>query len=196
MSILYEINEAVYDSRLYNNYVLMRCVFHDDHSPSLLVYPDKYKCLSCGAFGKTKDLLLQLQSYSIIPKPQRQSFVRNPFTRWLKEKKLFPTLKIAYQYLRDFPQQGSYLYKRKITKDMISKLKLGYSEGYYTIPITDTVGKPVGALARAGESIENARYFIPKDQDSNLLYVPDWQAVRDAKEVYLTFGVFDALAIW
>jgi len=195
-SILYEINETVYDSKLYDNYVLMSCIFHSpDRHPSLLVYPDKYRCLSCGAWGKTRELLRQLQSHSITLRPQQTQFVRNPFNRWLKEDTLFDTLKTAYKILRDFPQQGSYLYKRKLEQELISKLKCGYLDGYYLIPILDESQKPLGALARAGESITNARYFVPRGQNSNLLYSPDWQAIKDSKEFYLTFGVFDSIAI-
>ena len=195
MNILYEINEAVYDSKLYDHYVLMRCIFHDDKNPSLLVYEDKYKCLSCDAFGDTKDLLLRLQSHSIIPQGKPQHKIRNPFTRWMKEDSLFQVLKIAYHYLRDFPQQGIYLRKRKVTPNMISKLKLGYLDGFYLIPILDTSQKPVGAITRVGETIKGARYFVPRDQDPNLLFSPDWDQVRESKELYLTFGVFDAMAI-
>ena len=195
MNILYDIYEAVYNSKLYDNYVLMQCVFHDDRKPSLLVYPDKYRCLSCDAWGKTQDLLYQLQSHSVIFSPQKTKFLRNPFNRWLKEESLFGTLKTAYRALRDFPQQGSYLYKRKLEKELITKLKCGYLDGYYLIPILDELQKPLGALARAGESITEARYFVPRGQDANLLYSPDWQAIRDSKECYLTFGVFDSIAI-
>jgi len=196
MPILLDIHEAVYDSKLYSNYVLMRCVFHDDNHPSLLVYPDKYRCLSCSAWGKTEDLLFQLQSHSAIVRPQKSKNLRNPFNKWLREKSLFQVLKTAYHVLRDFPQQGSYLKKRKLTTELITNLKMGYLEGFYTIPILDTAHKPVGALLRAGESIPDARYFIPSGQDPNLLYSPDWGMVMDAKQVYLTYGVFDSIAIY
>jgi len=197
MPTLYEITDAIYDSKPYGRYVLTHCISpdHDDRKPSMLVYPDRYICLSCGFSGKTEQLLLQLQSHSIIPQPQKQTFVRNPFNRWLRKSDLFQTLKTAYRALQSYPQQGSYLYKRRLTKDLITKLKIGYSDGYYTIPIIDTENKVKGALARAGESIEGVRYFVPKGQDNNLLFSPDWQQVKESKDVYLTFGVFDAIAI-
>ena len=197
MGILYEVYEAAYGSKLYDRYVLMNCVNpdHDDRKPSLLVYPDRFRCLSCDFRGKTEHLLLQLQSYSVIPQPQKQTFVRNPFNKWLRKGDLSDILVTAYQALKNFPQQGKYLRDRKLSDKLIKKLKCGYSEGFYLIPILDERKKPLGALARAGESIEGARYFVPKGQDTNLLFSPDWEQVNEAKEVFLTYGVFDSIAI-
>ena len=97
--------------------------------------------------------------------------------------------------LKSFPQQGSYLHKRGIDKQLIEKLKIGYLDGWYIIPITGKDKKPLGSLARAGESITGARYFVPKNQDSNLLFSPDWQHVMNEKEIFLTYGWADAVAI-
>ena len=197
MNVLYEIYEALPESKWHEKYVVASCISpeHDDRHPSMLIYPDSYRCLSCGIWGKTSDLLNQLQSHSIIPPKPIQSFVRNPFNRWLKECDLFNVLRTAYKALNSFPQQGKYLRDRKLPNELIEKLKIGYSEGYYTIPIIDTEKKPIGALARAGESITGARYFVPRGQDTNLLFSPDWQQVKESKEVYLTYGVFDSIAI-
>ena len=198
MTVLDEIYEALPAARWHERYIITACVSpeHDDRHPSMLIYPDTYRCLSCGVWGKTRDLLNQLQSYSIIPPKPVQTFVRNPFNNWLKRSNLFQTLRTAYRALKSFPQQGKYLHDRGIDKQLIEKLKCGYADGWYIIPIIDTKKKPVGALARAGESIEGARYFIPRGQDSNLLFSPDWQQVKDAKEIFLTYGVFDAIAIY
>lgn len=38
-----------------------RCLFHDDHTPSMVVYPDgKFYCFGCGARGDTADILAKL----------------------------------------------------------------------------------------------------------------------------------------
>jgi DNA primase len=198
MSILYEIHQADVNSKLYSKYVATICPWHDYStvSRSLLIYEDTYKCLSCGRWGKSQDYLDQLQSHHIIPRLQKKQSQRNPFSSWMKERTLFQVLKTAYKALKNYPQQGEYLRKRKLTEETIKKIKCGYLEGFYTIPIINPDGIAVGALARAGESIEGVRYFVPNKQDPNLLFSPDWGAVLDSKEVYLTFGVFDAIAIW
>ena len=196
--ILDEIYEQDSNAKRYDRYLATLCPWHDYDTPSLslLIYEDSYHCLSCGRWGKTKDYLVQYSSYSSIPRKPENTFVRNPFNKWLWKEELSPVLKRAYRALKNFPDQGSYLRKRNLTPEEIKKLKFGYLDGYYLIPILDTDRKVVGAFARAGESIEGVRYFVPKNQNPNLLYSPDWEAVKDAKEVYLTFGSFDAIAIW
>jgi len=197
-SILYEIHEQLYGSKFYERYVAARCLSpdHEDKHPSMIIYPDKFYCQACGFTGKTKDLLKQLQSHSLIPVKETKQTVRNPFNRWLKGGELLDVLKSAYRALKSFPQQGKYLRDRKLSDELIQKLKFGYSEGFYTIPIIDMNKDVTGAIARAGSSIEGARYFVPHGQDTNLLFSPDWNQVNESKEVWLTFGVFDAIAIY
>ena len=195
MDYLTAIYEQSNDAKQYSNYLLMRCVFHDDRHPSLLVYPEWYKCLSCGASGKPKQLLIQLSSHSNIPRRDEQASVRNPFNSWLRKNDLFDLMKSAYQTLKNFPYQRSYLRKRGLSDKTITSLKLGYVDGWYTIPIISKEGKLSGALARAGESFTNVRYMMPYGQ-TDLLYSPDWDMVNDAKDVYLTFGTLDAISIY
>lgn len=194
MSILDDVYENVVNAKRYDDYIMMCCLWHEDRHPSLMVHEDFYKCLSCGAFGMTERLLLQLGSRFVIPKEDNVE-VKNPFWKWLRGDDLSSFLKNSYQVLKTYPQQGKYLEDRGLTKDTIQKAKIGYSDGFYLIPILNTHQHPVGALARAGSSIEGARYFVPPGQ-TDLLYSPDWQMVKDAKEVYLTFGTLDALSIF
>jgi hypothetical protein len=37
------------------------CPFHDDHTPSLVIYPDHYHCFVCGAHGGPIDWLMQVE---------------------------------------------------------------------------------------------------------------------------------------
>lgn len=52
---LHEIIGEVVDLKrkgfLDNPYWIGLCPFHDDHNPSFVVYPTRYKCFSCGASG-------------------------------------------------------------------------------------------------------------------------------------------------
>ncbi len=36
---------------------MVRCPFHEDHTPSLKLYPDHYYCFGCHAHGDAVDLL-------------------------------------------------------------------------------------------------------------------------------------------
>jgi Toprim domain/CHC2 zinc finger len=39
----------------------VRCPFHDDHTPSLAIYPDHYHCFVCGAHGDLIDWLMLVE---------------------------------------------------------------------------------------------------------------------------------------
>ena len=39
---------------------MCRCLFHDDHTPSLKLYDDHFYCFGCGASGDVTDLTGQL----------------------------------------------------------------------------------------------------------------------------------------
>lgn len=41
---------------------MARCPFHEDHTPSLKLYPDHYYCFGCHAHGDVIDLLAKLAS--------------------------------------------------------------------------------------------------------------------------------------
>ena len=137
-----------------------------------MVHEDTYKCLACGAFGKTKDLLAKISGMPIKAAPI--SDFRNPFTRWTKTQTLGEVLKTAYRtnkanpsvYMRD---------KRKISVDFQLSIKLGQMDNWITFPVLDERGIIVGGVARAGEgNPSSSKYVVPNDQDGNLLYVPDW----------------------
>lgn len=172
----------------------MRCIFHDDRHPSMIVFPDTYKCYSCGAFGKTQHLLNQLTSH-VIPRRQAEVAVKNPFYTLLRRDSLPLTLKRAYKALQGHPALQMYMRERGFTPETIQKTHIGYTDGFFLIPIVDDAQRPVGALARSDGTLPNSRYFVPHGQESSLLYSPDWQRVYDADSFYLTFGTLDAISI-
>ncbi|MHA2329762.1 MAG: CHC2 zinc finger domain-containing protein, partial [Candidatus Hodarchaeales archaeon] len=55
-----EIIEHLNYAQRYENYIVSQCPFHDDRRPSFFVYPDRYRCESCGANGWTSKLLEKL----------------------------------------------------------------------------------------------------------------------------------------
>ena len=78
---------------------------------------------------------------------------------------------------------------------------LGYDNGWITFPIRDRIQdgrtRTLGVVARAlpyRESQTEMRYDVPPDQGP-LMYVPDWRAVEDAPEIYIAFGIIDAISL-
>jgi len=91
------------------------------------------------------------------------------------------------------PSLGSYLENRKVPFTTQRELGIGYREDWYTFPIRNFDNKIIGAVARAGEeNTSHAKYIFPSEQE-DMLYVPSWKLVRKKTEVYLTFGIIDAI---
>jgi len=191
MSILDDVQEHVQGKR-YDGYIAAICLFHPDSSPSLMIYPDSYKCVACGAHGSTKSLLQKVKGSTFTPVIQTKRSATNPFNRWLKKDTLENTLKLAYRSGLAYPGQCEYLDKRGITQDARREFKIGCLEGFYTIPIFKG-SDVIGALARSGVGFSGSRYFVPKGQNSNIIF----EAGRKERGVtFITFGVLDAISIW
>lgn len=201
MITLLELNEKLPGSKLYGHYVASCCLWHDDHNPSMMVYEDGFRCLSCGEKGSIKKLLEKLDYIDYTElfrknQEQKNSDFRNPFSRWLRENTIGSFCREAHYSLKKFPDQGYMLKQRKIDH-LIKELQLGYRDGYYIFPIFNALQEIVGVVARAGEAIQKAKgvsYILPNGQDP-MLYCPSWERVDQTREIYLVYGIIDAITL-
>lgn len=190
MSILDDIAAVASYAQRYETYLAIVCPYHQDTTPSLMVYEDWFRCLSCGQQGRPETLLRKLEG-----KPQRARTTRrfaNPWKKWITAYgSLQETVMFAHDVLKSTPIHRQYLIDRRIDW---KRFYLGYLSGWYVIPIISEKRKLVGSVARAGKRVDSpSRYVAPKDQ-SSMLYVPDWK-MMDQDEVWLTFGIFDAITL-
>lgn len=196
-SLLDQVQEKV-DGHRYDSYIAARCMFHGDSHASLMIYEDFYRCLACGVFGNTKSLLRKLGGiraiYHVPPKDDETIQVFNPFFNWLKQDTLENIMKAAWNQFNKFPQTGTYITNiRKIDEKTRRDLGIGVKDGFYTFPIWHGQ-KLVGAFVRSpvGASI---RYFVPKGQDPNLLYMPTQNLMAKQRTLFVTFGGIDAISV-
>jgi hypothetical protein len=185
------------EGKNYGHYLAVLCIFHSDSRPSLMIYEDYYNCLSCGAHGTTKSLYKQVCSNTmLLLQPKKQDY-SNPWTRWTRNDTLGHVLKTSWQTMCSQPSLGNYLTNRKIDPATQRRLGIGYRDDWFTIPIRDEHRKIVGAVARAnGETnTSKSRYVVPHEQNTELLYAPDWKKVLDQPIIYLVFGILDAISL-
>lgn len=196
VEILDQIYDKLDNAQHYGHYISAVCLFHDDSRPSLMIYPDRYRCLSCGANGKTADLLKKLSSnFRPVVNIEKRDF-SNPFSKWTMNKSLAKALQIAHLNLKNNPSMGQYLVSRGITIDTQLRLGIGYRDDWFTVPIRNERGLISGAVARKNETSQHtAKYIIPSGQNPNLLYVPDWKKIKEHNVLFLTFGILDAISI-
>jgi DNA primase len=183
----------VIGGKRYEGYVAACCPFHQDKHPSFFIYEDTYYCKSCNVHGRTDELLDKIKGKHI--EKVRHDF-HSPWYRWLKDRELSPFCLLAHHNLLQF-SLGCYLKKRKI-ESAIEPLMLGWMDGYYIVPIFSPEQRIIGAIARCGEANEEAtggRYFTPCNQEP-MLYVPSWRRVEKSQQIFLVFGIIDAIILF
>lgn len=182
------------DCTRYDHYLATRCIFHEDRSPSLLIYPDRYYCKSCDAHGLTSYLLRRLEGGNFS---QGDTEAFHPaLWRNLQEMDMESICLDAFYYLKRHPDLGYYFRNRGIPDSQSQKLMLGFLDGYYIFPVRDQKHAITGIIARAGPVLQkekNIRYIIPPHQSLDLLYCPDWEQVQDY--AFVPFGIMDAISI-
>jgi len=183
--------------RDFGHYIMIKCPYHDDHKPSMMVSEKRFICFSCGQKGSLPTLHAKLAG---IPLEKKQLY-------YGKGTRIFPNYENldevesfcyhAHKRILEYPIYKTYLKQRKI-ESAIKPLKLGYHDGWYTIPIYNKNSNFVGAVGRAGAVIQksmNVRFTQPSNQKA-LFYVPDWTRFLEADKVYITFGIMDAISLW
>lgn len=180
--------------RRYESYVSGLCPYHEDTSPSLLVFADGwFRCLACEEVGEWERLHRKLQGWEV-------SSYSPSATEWRGPRLPLDDLEgfawEAHEHLVDFPSLGWYLKLRGV-ESMIDSCVLGWNAGWYVFPAFGERRQFMGLLLRAGQHIQQAtgkRYIIPKGQQPSM-YVPNWKKFREAPAVAVVYGVMDALAL-
>lgn len=199
MNITLEEIAEVTNGKQYDHYVACRCYWHSDTTPSLFIYLDTYKCLACGHFGNTEQLIQQLKTNVIPHRPrlsQNNPQPRNPISRWINVYgSLAKAMYVAHQQLM---KTGSeYLTEqRKISQMTYKSLGIGMLDGWYVQPIFNEKHQVIGCTARVGQHFPGRLYMIPPHQNSNMLYVTDYKRIKEADRVYLVFGIYDGITLY
>ena len=181
----------------YDGYAVAKCVFHGpDNNPSLMIWDDGYKCMSCDAVGTIEKLYHEV-SGRIVIRERKYSPAQRIWYRW-EEKfgSVQNTAKIAHRELTQNPELGHYLKQRGIDSQIKSG-RLGFLDGFYTFPVQDEYGDVQGLIARASPTIQTKelRYTASKDCPTKL-YVPNWRKVLKDEYLYLCYGTLDSWTLF
>jgi len=181
----------------YDRYICSLCPIHDDHRPSFFVYEDGYYCKSCGAKGKTINLLDDIRKKQGVFIQKKQIEFHSPWSRWFKVfGDLNNTIKRCHDNLIQH-NKTAYLRKRGIEIETIKKLKIGWMDDWITFPIYDIEHNLVGATARAGETnTTTSKYCNVPGMNPNLLYVPSWKMIEYKDKIFMVFGIIDAITLF
>ena len=187
------------EGRQYSNYFSCYCPFDQHQSPALLCYDDgMFVCLSCGKKGSLEYLAkkLSISPHSLTRSHSTSPVVLPQWRRWEQEHgDLEGIAKFAHKSLKAFPQFQNYFKKRKID-EFITSGSFGYISGWAVFPVFDSKHSVIDIVVRGISGKGNTRYVISPSivgNDRNL-YIPNFERVKQAKEVYVVYGICDAWA--
>lgn len=184
------------DVHWHGRYFSAQCPFHDDHEPSLLVYPDGCFCL-----GERRRYSLQVVERKIKGQPTRPTEWKSAYRfNWRDTPDPETMADDGYRALHRQPALMSYLKERGLNADFIRQALIGWWDGWYTFPIYGAEGNFRGLIIRASPAVEKAtrcRYLTPPGQP-DMLYSPDWtlwHSLEKLRNIFIVYGIFDALLL-
>lgn len=193
----------LYDSLLekmggqeYQGYFMSVCPFHDDHSPSLMVHEDGYKCKACGAHGNLKKLELRVRKGFA----QKSNIVSVVLPRWKAWEREYGDLQGIAEFAHDnLLKHKTYrrYYENRKCQSYIKAGRLGYLSTWAVIPVFGRDGQIVDIVVRSTRSKDSSRYVIAPHPDSlqRPLFCPSWKRVINSDVVYVVYGIFDAISL-
>lgn len=189
----------------HGHYFSCRCPFHEDSSPSMMVYEDYFKCLSnCGAHGSLQSLEKRLNkgnsTISHHTPASSENFNSPPWRSWLKKYGSYEdAAEAAHETALAMPSLVSYLKKRSIF-EYLKQGKFGWIDNWLSFPVMDEEGSIVDWTIRAMPTKKIAYRYAARPRlsrnERHHLYVPDWKALQKADTVYACFGIVDVWALY
>jgi len=176
-------------------YIVAPCPFHQDESPSLLIFKDGwFHCLGadCARSGTWKTLWNKLSGQPLYVQPEKRIHYKAPQGLFDYESRE----ELAYQahlHLVQF-NRGWYLEMRGLA-DAIEIHEIGYHRGWYTFPVWDRDYKFETVIFRAAPHVQDAidmRYWADGKPS---MYVPDWRLLNKENYLVIVFGIMDALTL-
>jgi len=194
---LEDFEDLLENPRRYDTYIAASCCYHSpDIHPSLLVFADGFfRCLSCGATGKFEYLYETLKGRPPRRSPTEKAVWSVPKLSIVREENESLAMS-AHNVLMEYENLRWYLQERGLD-GRIETCKLGWLNGWVTVPIYSKEGTFQGLCLRAMAHVQRAtgqRFVQPKGQKP-LLYCPDWRLLDRSKTLAVVFGLFDALAL-
>ncbi len=183
------------------------CPFHSNHrtpAGEINKYTGLFFCFSC---SKTADLIELVMHFSnrtyfesvrFIKSKEVETNILSEVNNKLIEKEEWTEFDMSvvnrlHEQALNSERAKGYFAKRKITKESVTKFKLGYSENQdmVSIPIQNNDGLCVGFVGRSveGKDFKNT----PKLPKSKLLF--NLNRVKTASKVYVVESSFDAIRL-
>lgn len=187
-----------------SHYYTCRCPSHFSTPVrnSLFVYPDGYRCASCGIFGSLNKLEKLLAGIKVGFKDEEE-IVINELPKWLEYKKEHGSYKAAAKYAyktgKEYPMLMKYMKQRGL-EDVVEFGGVGYIDGWLSFPVFDDMDNFVDWVLRATPSVQTTSKYVVRPRKNRSegfrLYVADWYKFIDEDEIYVPFGILDMWTLY
>lgn len=203
MSLYDDLQDKLEDVHVYSNYFMCRCIFHDwtSHTASLMVHDDgEFHCLACPAHGNIEYLAKVVGYKNRQPShlTRSQSHILPKWKNWERQfGDVQDIAKKAHKFLLDHPEFAGFFKKRGIYH-FLEQGYFGYLDGWNLFPVFDDKHRVIDIVVRAWKGKGDIRYVLHPDQErqSPYVYVPDYDKIKSAQKVYITFGIIDAWSLY
>ena len=177
-------------------YLLAYCPFHDDSKKSLLVFKDWYRCLGCEANGPLHRLYAEILSPGSTRNHGADNFKGRAPRIPSDPEGMAEFVYSAHDAILRNASFRWYLEQRGVA-GRIETCRLGWVEGWVTVPVFDEDNNLQGVILRAGPYAEKATgmRFSQVEGQRSMLYCPEWALLRNSDNVAAVFGIFDALTL-
>jgi hypothetical protein len=176
----------------YDKYISGDCPWENHKSPALLVFKDGwFRCLGCNRSGNWTMLWNKLKGQNIVLRPDKK-------ITWHMPSMSGDDLEtLCYQAHIDLLKFESFQWyiKQRGLEGRLELNEIGYYEGWYTIPVYGENGSFVTAVFRAAPFLQEAtgqRYWC---KHVPVPFVPDWQLLNRSEDLYVVYGMLDALTL-
>jgi DNA primase len=193
MSLYDQLQEKL-NGHLYSGYFVSLCCFHSDTHPSMFVYPDGFRCATCGKHGSLSYLNKFLGGRDMVIR-KTQNVLLPQWRKWEEQYgDVDGIARHGHLSLKRYPQWQFYFKQRKI-EQFIEQGYFGYISGWALFPVFDQEHKIQNIVVRSTKQ-NGTRYAIkPLEEKKPLLYVPNWKRVRESDAVYVVYGIIDSISL-
>ena len=196
--------EANLDVKEYTgNELVMLCMFHDDHSPSLYFNRTTglWLCHACGERGNFQNLRQRLFGdgglVERVTTDSIQDLLESISALDGDDEDSTPEI-LDESYLTQFQPSDYWSVDRGLTSKTIERFGLGWDAfmNDHTIPIRNHTGNLLGVIRRKGGKLKEGfpRYQYPKGVKTSQVMFGSWEVTK--RSIYVTEGAIDAMCIW
>ena len=178
----------------HGHYFSCSCPFHSDSRPSMMVWPDYFRCYGCDVQGNLEYLEHNLLG---IPTSRPKSSIKAILPKWKSWEERYGGIeKIAIKAHQNVLDGNDMYFKKRKIDQFITQGRFGILDRWALFPVLDSDGNVIDIVVRSIKQ-KNVKYVIRpySESESRPLYVPNWERCLKSQHIFLVYGIVTAWAL-